>query len=112
MSGVVAIIQARISSTRLPNKILAPIAGKPMLFRVCERAKRIIGVDRVVVALGDGDVDAIQAMVRPLGVTVIPGERDDVLARYVGVAEATGAATIVRITADEPMLDPHVSGRI
>lgn len=110
--NTVAIIQARISSTRLPNKILAPIAGKPMIFRVCERAKRIVGVNRVVVALGDGDVAAIQAMVRPLGVTVMQGPRDDVLSRFTLVATATNAQTIIRITADCPMLDPAISSRV
>lgn len=107
----VAIVQARLGSTRLPNKILAQIAGHSMLYWVCERAKRIVGVDRVVVALGDGDVSAIRAIV-PAGVAVFLGPTDDVLARYVQVAEMTRASTIVRITADEPMLDSTLSSRI
>jgi spore coat polysaccharide biosynthesis protein SpsF len=102
-----------MGSTRLPGKVLRPLAGKPMVFHVAERAARIPGVDAVVVATPDGDEDGpLRAALAARGVDVTPGPTEDVLRRYAVAAESASADVIVRITADCPLLSPAVSGRV
>lgn len=109
----VAIVQARMSSTRLPGKVLLDLAGEPMLARVVERARRSAPIDEVVVATTTGaEDDAIVDLAVARGWPVHRGSRDDVLDRYVGAARAHGATTIVRITSDCPLLDPEVVTRV
>jgi len=109
----VVIIQARVGSTRLPGKVLRDIGGKPMLVRVVERARAIPGISEVVVATstsaGDG---AIVAMARTCGVAAFAGSETDVLDRFYRAACETGADVIGRVTADCPLLDPELSGRV
>lgn len=108
---VVAIVQARMGSTRLPGKVLMDLGGRPMVVRVLERAARIAGVDEVVLATTDlpGD-DALEAACT--GWTVVRGSADDVLARYRLAAERSRADVIVRLTADCPLLSPVVSSLV
>lgn len=110
----VAIVQARMGSTRLPGKVLRPLAGRPMVERVLERARRIAGVAEVVLATTVlAEDDPLAAYVgRALGANVVRGPVDDVLARYVGAAASARAEAIVRITADCPLLSPVVSGHV
>lgn len=111
--NAVAIIQARVGSTRLPAKVLADIAGQPMLARVVERAARIPGIDDVVVATSRlAADDAIAEMCGARGWRCTRGSEDDVLLRYVEAASEVGAAVIVRVTSDCPLLDPEVGGRV
>jgi spore coat polysaccharide biosynthesis protein SpsF (cytidylyltransferase family) len=106
----VAIVQARVGSSRLPRKVLEDLAGKTALERVLERALRIRGLDEVVLAIPSGERDSV---LRPVGeragVRVFTGSELDVLERYCEVARAVDADAIVRITADCPVLDPDVS---
>lgn len=107
---VVLVIQARMSSTRLPGKVLLPLAGATMLERQLERLARCRRVDRIVVATTDRPVDdPIVDLVTSLdGVAVYRGPEDDVLARYVGAAREHGADVVVRVTSDCPLIDPDV----
>lgn len=108
----VAIIQARMSSTRLPGKIVAPIAGKPMLWHVITRAGRARTLNEVVLATSDEAADdAIAHLCAQLGVSFFRGSMDDVLDRYYQAALQFGAEVIVRLTADCPLLDPDVIDR-
>lgn len=108
---VVAIIQARMTSTRLPGKVLKPLVGMPLITRVAERASRIPGVQQVVVALAEGSAhDAVVAALEGLAVAVVRGPEQDVLSRTATAARAVNAATVVRITSDCPLLDPGLSG--
>lgn len=108
---IAAIIQARMGSTRLPEKTLADLHGKSLLERVIERAAAIDGVERVVVATTILDEDEpIAACGARLGVDVYRGPIDDVLARFAGAARSADASVIVRITADDPFKDPAVCG--
>lgn len=109
----VAIIQARMGSTRLPGKVLRPIAGRPMIDHVVERARHIPGVDQVGVATSMSTAEA--PLVTHLNANDIPyvqGSEEDVLARYVRAGEAFEAERVIRITSDCPLLDPAVAGRV
>lgn len=109
---VVAIVQARMASTRLPGKVLADIAGQPMLARVVGRAGRAGSPDEVAVATTvDPQDDAVVELVRQLGLRVVRGAAQDVLDRYWRAAQELDAAVIVRLTADCPLIDPELIDR-
>jgi spore coat polysaccharide biosynthesis protein SpsF len=111
--NVVAIIQARMGSSRLPGKVVADLGGRTMLERVLRRTGRSRLVDRVVVATSksDGDERIVQEC-RRLEVDWFRGPEDDVLKRYCQTAQAYGADVVVRITADCPFIDPTVTDRM
>ena len=105
----VAIIQARMGSTRLPGKVLADLAGKPVLAWVVRAARAALGVDDVCVATSTAAADdAVAAWCKSNGVLFHRGSESDVLDRYAGAAKASGAQIVVRLTADCPLLDPAV----
>jgi spore coat polysaccharide biosynthesis protein SpsF len=106
---VVAIIQARMGSTRLPGKVLADVAGQPMLWWVCQRTRRAARVDQVVVAttLEPDDRQIVDQSAR-IEVPCFRGSTDDVLRRYAEAARAFEADAIIRITADCPLIDSDV----
>lgn len=104
---ILAILQARMSSSRLPGKVLMPLAGAPMIVRQIERVARARRIDRLVVAtsLNPGD-DAIEKVVRREGIAVHRGPLDDVLARFIGAMDAASPVDhVVRLTADCPLAD-------
>lgn len=105
-----AILQARMSSTRLPGKVMADLLGRPMIERQLERLRRCETLTRLVVATSsDASDDPLAEFLGGLGVDVFRGALQDVLARFAGAAEAFGlAGTIVRLTADCPLADPQV----
>jgi spore coat polysaccharide biosynthesis protein SpsF len=106
---VVAIIQARMGSSRLPGKVLADVGGRSMLWRVCRRAGRAALVDQVVVATTlEPDDEQIADECALLQVPCFRGSAQDVLRRYDGAARAFEADAVVRITADCPLIDPKV----
>lgn len=106
---ILAILQARLSSTRLPGKVLLPLAGAPMILRQVERVRRSHRLDALVVATSDeaGD-DRLAGVLSQAGVDVHRGPLDDVLARFIGALEARPAAHVVRLTGDCPLTDPDV----
>jgi spore coat polysaccharide biosynthesis protein SpsF len=111
-SRVVAIIQARMGSSRMPGKILMDIAGLPMLTRVVERTRYASTIDEVVVATTiDEEDNAVVKFCQDRGYAYIRGDNDDVLSRYMKAAQAFNADIIVRITADCPLMDPDVIDR-
>lgn len=113
MPRVVAIIQARMSSVRLPRKVMLPLAGEPVLWHVVNRTRRIKGVDEVVVATSDElSDDAIEQWCSENLVECFRGSLDDVLGRYVACADKYGAQVVVRITADCPLLAPDTSSEV
>jgi len=110
---IVAIIQARMRSTRLPGKVLAEIAGKPMLWHVVRRVRRSKSIDETLVATSSGAADdAIAAFCRESGIPCYRGSEADVLDRYCRAARNSKADVIVRVTADCPLIDPQVIDRV
>lgn len=106
---VVTIVQARMNSTRLPGKVLASIGGRSMLERVCRRAGRAALIDDLIIATSTEPADdPLAAECRRLGISCFRGSEHDVLDRFYHAAEACGADTIVRVTADCPLIDPEL----
>ena len=104
---ILAILQARMSSTRLPGKVLRPILGRPMLGWQIDRIKRSRTIDRLVVATSlEASDDAIQGFCDANGVSCYRGALHDVLARFHGAVEAFGPAEhVIRLTGDCPLID-------
>lgn len=108
-AATLAVLQARMSSTRLPGKVLKPLAGAPMILRQIERVRRARRIDRLVVATSDQPSDdPLAAVLAEAGVEVFRGPLDDVLARFLGALDAWPAEHVVRLTADCPLADPGV----
>ncbi len=109
----VAVIQARLSSTRLPGKVLLPLKGRPVLDWVATAAQAIPGIDKVVVATStDPSDDSVAQWAKSFGVACHRGPLDDVLARFALAAAAENADIVMRLTADCPLLDPQVCGEV
>jgi spore coat polysaccharide biosynthesis protein SpsF len=102
-----AILQARMSSSRLPGKVLRPVLGEPMIGRQIERLKRSERLTGLTIATStDASDDVIEAYANQIGVACFRGPLDDVLARFIGALEAAGnPKTFVRLTADCPLAD-------
>lgn len=106
----VAIVQARLGSTRLPGKILMDLAGRPMLAQQIRRMKRCRFLDEIVVATTTASADdAVVELARHEGVGWFRGSQEDVLSRYLGAARESYADLVVRITGDCPLVDPEVT---
>ena len=104
---VLAVVQARLGSTRLPGKALAEIAGRPMLAHVLARAAAVPGVDQVVLATTvRPEDDALADLARSLGFACARGGVEDVLDRFRSALLAHPAEVVLRVTGDCPLLDP------
>lgn len=106
---ILAILQARMSSSRLPGKVLKPILGHPMILRQIERIRQSRRIDRLVMATSTDVSDgALMEVCEAQSVECARGSLDDVLDRYYQVARAYGPEHVVRLTGDCPLLDPDV----
>ena len=113
MMNVISIIQARMSSSRLPNKVLLNLQGKTVLEHVVSRVARARHVSSVVVATTIKKEDlAIVKMCAGLGYSVFCGSENDVLDRFYQGARLFEADHVIRITADCPMMDPSLIDRV
>lgn len=105
----VAIVQARMGSTRFPNKVMRPIVGRPMIELLLERLSAAQHIDQIVLATSeDPRNDPLAYHVKNLGYPVIRGSENDVLDRYYQTARQYPADAVVRITGDCPLIDPVV----
>jgi spore coat polysaccharide biosynthesis protein SpsF len=110
---VVAVVQARMGSTRLPGKVMKPLRGCPVLEHVVRRVSQAKRIDGVVVATTLLPEDhRVEELAGALGADVVRGSVDDVLSRYCLAARASAADHVVRITADCPCSDPAVIDRV
>ena len=107
--STIAIVQARMGSTRLPGKVLADLCGAPLLQRQLERVRRATSLDRVVVATSTDETDLpIAELCESLDVPCFRGDLNDVLARFLGAINEFNPEVVVRITADCPLISPSV----
>lgn len=106
---ILAILQARMSSSRLPGKVLMPLLGKPMLARQIERVQRSRRIDQLVIATSTEPADdPIESLSKELSVSCFRGSLEDVLDRFYQAAVPLHPDYIVRLTADCPLADPEV----
>ncbi len=109
----IAIVQARMGSSRLPGKVLELVAGRPMLWHIVDRLGRAPGLAKVIVATSTAQTDApIRALCDKLGVVCFSGSELDVLDRFFQAASTHGADPVLRVTADCPFVDPDLVGRV
>jgi spore coat polysaccharide biosynthesis protein SpsF len=107
--SIVAVLQARTSSRRLPGKVLKPLLGEAMLARQCERILQSHHINQLVIATSDEPSDdAIATLAAKLGLACYRGSLEDVLDRVLKAAQGAGASTIVRLTGDCPLIDAGV----
>lgn len=110
---VVAIIQARMGSTRLPGKVMAKIGTKTVLEILVNRLKRSTCLDDIIIATTKNKMDnKIVNISQKIGVKSYQGNENDVLARYVESSEMYDADIVVRVTADNPLTDPKLTDKL
>jgi spore coat polysaccharide biosynthesis protein SpsF len=103
---ILAILQARFSSSRLPGKVLLPILGRPMLALQIERLRRSARIDRLILATSlDKSDDGVEAFAKAEGVECFRGNLDDVLDRFYQAAKPHKPDHVVRLTGDSPLTD-------
>lgn len=109
----VIVVQARMTSTRLPGKVMMPLAGQPMLARMAERLRRATMTDELVIATTTNATDdVIAGLCLQQDLACYRGSEHDVLSRYAGAAQTHGADLVVRVTADCPLLDAELVDRM
>jgi spore coat polysaccharide biosynthesis protein SpsF len=102
-----------MSSSRYPGKVLAPLAGQPMILRQLERIQRAETLDAIVVATStDASDDELAEIVKANGFDVVRGDLNDVLARFIKVIDLYQPETVVRLTADCPLISPKVIDQV
>lgn len=113
MPVTAVIVQARMTSSRLPGKVMLDLGGHTVLWHVLRRCAAIPGVDVVCCAVPDTATSApIESEVATCGAIPVRGPEADVLERYRLAAEATGADVVMRVTSDCPVVDPELCGRV
>ncbi len=110
---VVTVVQARTGSTRLPNKVLRPLVGKPLLVRMVERVLAAELTGRVIVATTtDAADDTVAAICRDAGLPCFRGHPTDLLDRHYQAGKQFGADAVVKIPSDVPLIDPQIIDRV
>lgn len=101
------IVQARMGSTRLPGKVLREVLGRPLLFYLVERLRRVRGVDGIIIATSQNKADdPIASFCEKNGLHVVRQSEEDVLSRFYTASTLFDLKALVRITADCPLIDP------
>jgi spore coat polysaccharide biosynthesis protein SpsF len=111
--NIVAIVQARMASSRLPGKVLKEISGKPMLEYLLERLGRAKTIDQIVVATSDTEADLpVVEYCRARGTECFTGSENNVLERFYQAATHFDARVVVRICGDSPLIDPDMTDEL
>lgn len=106
---VVSTIEARMTSRRLPGKVLLPAANKPMLEHLIGRLRQVSSIDQIVLATTVNRTDdVLDEFARTQNIAVFRGSEDDVMSRVIGAGESVSADVIVEITGDCPIIDPNI----
>lgn len=106
---VVATIEARMTSSRLPGKVMMPALGRPMLAHLTNRLKAVPSIDEIVLATTVNPADDVLVdFANKDGIKVFRGSEEDVLSRVIGAGESAGAQVLVEITGDCPVIDPDL----
>jgi spore coat polysaccharide biosynthesis protein SpsF len=105
----VATIEARVTSSRLPGKVLLPVLGKPMLQHLVTRLRAVPSLGGIVLATTTNESDdVLESFARDAGIGFFRGSENDVMERVIGAAESAGADVVVEITGDCPIIDPEI----
>lgn len=113
MPSVVAVVQARMTSERMPGKVLADLGEKTVLEHVVDRARAAARVDEVVVATSvNASDDPLEEAADRLGAQVVRGDETDVQARFTAAVGLFQPDVVVRVTGDCPFLDPEVVNEV
>ena len=106
---ILGIIQARMSSTRLPGKVLLPVLEKPIIAHIYERMKFSKKIDLICVSTSENSTDdKIEEFCKENKIEVFRGSEENLVSRHLGAAKKYNADAIVRITADCPLIDPEI----
>ena len=109
----VAILQARMSSSRLPGKVMMPINGEPMIYRQIERIRQASTIDEVIVATStDPSDDSLVEFLLDKGIEVFRGSLNDVLSRFSEIQKIIKSTAIIRFTGDCPLVMPELIDRM
>ena len=109
MSKIVAIIQARMGSSRLPEKVLMPIVGKPVLWHIANRLRCVKKINKIIIATSNTEKDdKIEEFCQKYEINCFRGSEEDVLDRFYRAAEQFSADYLIRITGDCPLVDPSL----
>ena len=112
-SSVLAVVQARMSSSRLPGKVAMPILGKPMILRLIQRLQYSREITKVIVATSnDSTDDELVELLEANSIEFRRGSLSNVFSRYFAIANEFKPQFIVRITGDCPLIDPLVVDRV
>lgn len=113
MTHRVAIVQARMTSTRLPSKVMRLLGSRPMLAQQIRRLRACREIDEICIATTTNATDdPVAQLAKAEGISFFRGSEDDVLSRFVGAAQQTKADVVVRLTADCPLCDPPTIDRV
>lgn len=113
MAEIGAIVQARMNSKRLPNKVLRELAGKPMLWHIINRISFSNYIEKIVIAAADTEEDRIIVeFAKEYGIEVFTGSENDVLDRFYNTAKKFNLDPIVKISGDCPLIDPAILDNI
>ena len=105
----IAILQARMSSSRLPGKVMLQINGQPMIYRQIERIRQASAIDEIIVATStDSSDDSLAEFLQNRGIAVFRGSLDDVLSRFLEIVNDMRPTAIVRLTGDCPLVMPEL----
>lgn len=107
MKKIVATIEARMTSTRLPDKVLLPAGGKPMLKHLVDRLRQVKSIQTIVLATTVNRTDdCLEAFAKEEKIAHFRGSEEDVMGRVIGAADSVNADIVVEITGDCPVIDP------
>jgi spore coat polysaccharide biosynthesis protein SpsF len=111
--NIITVIQARISSSRLPGKVMLPILEKPLLLRMLERVRNSKLSGKIIIATStNNDDDMIESLCRENEITCFRGNLTDLLDRHYQVGKFYNADAVVKIPSDCPLIDPHIIDRV